>query len=169
MNIDARSAGPLYNYASHYPFSRSKARSQQQAQNHTKKIITASAALLHEGLCSLGTILLGNRVFMGRSAGLFLWNALLRCTGRLFPQGACSNASWQKYLISESSGLVQADLTDDRVIVVLCSTVEAGALSQYFLSCVPSRMFPQEARTPPLHSRQQPRSKGPCPFGLCQG
>ena len=28
-------------------------------------------------------------------------------------------------------------------------------------------MLPQEARTPPLHSRQHPRSKGPCPFGSC--
>ena len=28
-------------------------------------------------------------------------------------------------------------------------------------------MFPQEAQTPPLHSRQQPRSKDPCSFGPC--
>ena len=40
-------------------------------------------------------------------------------------------------------------------------------MPQYFLPCFPSRMFPQEARTPPLHSRQQPRSKYPCSFGPC--
>ena len=28
-------------------------------------------------------------------------------------------------------------------------------------------MFPQESRTPPLHSRQQPRSKDTCSFGSC--
>ena len=124
------------NYASNYPLSRSKARSQQQAQSHTTKIINqvcCCCAILHEGLCSLGTILLGNRVFMGRSAGLFPQQAFPRCPGRLFPQEACSNASWQKSLISEPPSPVQADLADDRVIVVLCSAVEAGALPQYFL------------------------------------
>ena len=59
----------------------------------------------------------------------------------LFPDARfnCSTGSLQQRfvakisLISEPSGLVQADFTDDRVIVVLCSAVEAGALPQYFL------------------------------------
>ena len=127
------------NYASHYPFSRSKARSQNRPQatprkSQIKYAAAAAAALLRsEGLWSLGTILLGSHVFMDRSAGVFPWHALSRCPGRLSPQEACSNASWQKSLISEPPGLVQADLADDRVIVVLCSAVEAGALPQYFL------------------------------------
>ena len=109
------------NYALDYPFSRSKARSQQQAQSHTTIIINQvccfCCATTPRALFS-GYDSLGQPCFMGRSAGLFPWNAPPRCTGRLFPQGACSNASWQKYLISEPSGLVQAGLTGDRVIVV---------------------------------------------------
>ena len=110
------------NYTSHYPFSRSKASSQQQAQSHTTKIINqvccccCCCATTRRALFS-GYDPLGQPCFHGLERRVVSVHALSRCPGRLFPQEACSNASWQKSLISEPSGLVQADLTDDRVMM----------------------------------------------------
>ena len=75
---------------------------------------------------------LGQPRFHGQERRVVSAAQLPRFPGRLFPHEACSNASWQKYLRSEPSGLAQADLAGDRVIDVLCSAVEAGALPQYF-------------------------------------
>ena len=121
MNTDARSAGPPLTMPRTIRLVEAKLvpsnRPQATPRKSKIKYAAAAALLRSEGLWSQGTILLGNRAFMDRSAGVFPWHALSRCPGRLFPQEAYSNASWQTYLISEPSGLVQADLTDDRVMM----------------------------------------------------
>jgi hypothetical protein len=153
MNIDARSAGPPLTMPRTIRLVEAKLvpsnRPQATPRKSKIKYAAAAALLRSEGLWSLGTILLGNRVFMDRSAGVFPWHALSRCPGRLFPQEACSNASWQKSLISEPSGLVQADLTDDRVMMQCRRSRSmdrsAGVFPWHDLSRCPGRLFPQEA------------------------
>ena len=132
MNIDARSAGPPSTMPQTIRLVEAKLvpsnRPQATPRKSKIKYAAAAALLRSEGLWSLGTILLGNRVFMDRSAGVFPWHALSRCPGRLFPQEACSNASWQKSLISEPSGLVQADLPRDRVMIQCRRSRSAAAV-----------------------------------------
>ena len=82
MDIDARSAGPPLTIPRTIRLVEAKLvlsnRLQATPRKSQIKYAAAAAALLRsEGLWSLGTILLGNRVFMCRSAGCF--------RGMLFP------------------------------------------------------------------------------------